>query len=563
MPAHRAGRLRRHRDLGHQGHVRAPRPRPLARAGRRHPARGLGERPGASLDGRGGARRGPPAARPSRRRRRSASRSSTSAPAARASDADDLERQTDADGHAWPTEAAQRGVTLCVQGPRRRVHLQHADHAARDGEDHLARRSASTWTPATSTAPARTRQQALPAVLARVQHIHIRDCKGRGPARRARRPGLRPRRHRPVRLLPGDGRGRLRRPGLPGGHRRGSAGLDLARVCIIAAESYGYLNACLQERSAPATHRKQGERMPRKPNLILFGIDSLRADHMSLYGYPRLTTPHMDKFAAGGTVFEQLLQPAASRPRRATPPCSPAWTASAPTWSRCATRADSAPHVKTLAEVLGEQGYNTTCVGFSGNPAVARLPELPRLRGLGLLGRGPQPQGREPERGHDPRAEAPGRRRTSRSSCSCGTWTRTRPTCRRAPFERMFYDGDEFDPANKSLDPVYRRSSRSATTSPAGSRRAARTRTTSSPSTTARSPTWTPASRTSSRRSSALGLEEDTLVVIDSDHGETLYDHDCYFDHHGLYDCTLHVPLVFRLPGQGARRASASPTTAR
>ena len=26
-------------------------------------------------------------------------------------------------------------------------------------------------------------------------------------------------------------------------------------------------------------------------------------------------------------------------------------------------------HVKTLAEILGDEGYNTTCVGFSGNPA--------------------------------------------------------------------------------------------------------------------------------------------------------------------------------------------------
>ena len=45
------------------------------------------------------------------------------------------------------------------------------------------------------------------------------------------------------------------------------------------------------------------------PNLILLGIDSLRRDHMSLYGYPRLTTPHMDHFAAGGTVFENLFSP--------------------------------------------------------------------------------------------------------------------------------------------------------------------------------------------------------------------------------------------------------------
>lgn len=27
------------------------------------------------------------------------------------------------------------------------------------------------------------------------------------------------------------------------------------------------------------------------PNLLFFGIDSLRRDHMSHYGYPRLTTP--------------------------------------------------------------------------------------------------------------------------------------------------------------------------------------------------------------------------------------------------------------------------------
>ena len=29
----------------------------------------------------------------------------------------------------------------------------------------------------------------------------------------------------------------------------------------------------------------------KKTNVILFGIDSLRADHMSCYGYHRQTTP--------------------------------------------------------------------------------------------------------------------------------------------------------------------------------------------------------------------------------------------------------------------------------
>ena len=38
----------------------------------------------------------------------------------------------------------------------------------------------------------------------------------------------------------------------------------------------------------------------RKPNILLIGIDSLRADHMSGYGYGRLTTPYLDRFAADG-----------------------------------------------------------------------------------------------------------------------------------------------------------------------------------------------------------------------------------------------------------------------
>ena len=63
--------------------------------------------------------------------------------------------------------------------------------------------------------------EALTPVLGRARHIHIRDCKGRGPSPGTpAEPGLRARRHRPVGLLQGDGRRRLHRPGVPGGHRR-------------------------------------------------------------------------------------------------------------------------------------------------------------------------------------------------------------------------------------------------------------------------------------------------------------------------------------------------------
>jgi arylsulfatase A-like enzyme len=41
---------------------------------------------------------------------------------------------------------------------------------------------------------------------------------------------------------------------------------------------------------------------------------------------------------------------------------------------------------------------------------------------------------------------------------------------------------------------------------------------------------------------------EDTLLVITSDHGDSLTEHEIYFDHHGLYDESTHVPLFLHYP---------------
>ncbi len=46
-----------------------------------------------------------------------------------------------------------------------------------------------------------------------------------------------------------------------------------------------------------------------------------------------------------------------------------------------------------------------------------------------------------------------------------------------------------------------------------------------------------------------LGLAEDTLIVLTGDHGESLTSHDIYFDHHGLYDDVIHVPLIMQMQG--------------
>ncbi len=286
----------------------------------------------------------------------------------------------------------------------------------------------------------------------------------------------------------------------------------------------------------------------RPPNILFFGIDSLRADHMSLYGYPRLTTPHLDKFLEGGAVFTRHFCPSV--------PTTSGY-GSMLTGRDCfgtnvvalRHKGDLAPGTRTLAETLGAHGYNTTCVGFEGNPAArgfqkyvnfsgawagwesrplrkaenlnaVTLPELERLAGekapFFLFLRHMDP--------HSPYLPPP-------------------------PFDTLFYQGNPCDPANHSMDPVYQ-------FKPFAEYLAS----------------WFPPDCTDAAYGTAqydgeiaymdaciaqlllkletLGVADNTLVVVTSDHGETLYDHDCYFDHHGLYDCTLTIPLAFRLPGR-------------
>ncbi len=46
------------------------------------------------------------------------------------------------------------------------------------------------------------------------------------------------------------------------------------------------------------------------PNIILLVMDAGRADHLSCYGYERATTPHLDQVAAAGTLYKNALSAA-------------------------------------------------------------------------------------------------------------------------------------------------------------------------------------------------------------------------------------------------------------
>ncbi len=91
-------------------------------------------------------------------------------------------------------------------------------------------------------------EEALPAVLSRTRHVHIRDCRGRGPA-----PG------EPA--LQACGRGDIDLYGyfaamVSGGYDGPvcleviGPELDMVHATAIASESYGYMNACLKKLGA-------------------------------------------------------------------------------------------------------------------------------------------------------------------------------------------------------------------------------------------------------------------------------------------------------------------------
>lgn len=68
--------------------------------------------------------------------------------------------------------------------------------------------------------------------------------------------------------------------------------------------------------TAQAAATKAGENIPDAPkNLIVLLVDTLRYDHLSLSGYPRNTSPHIDALAKDAVVFEKAFATSPHTPR--------------------------------------------------------------------------------------------------------------------------------------------------------------------------------------------------------------------------------------------------------
>lgn len=293
--------------------------------------------------------------------------------------------------------------------------------------------------------------------------------------------------------------------------------------------------------------------MAKRPNILLIAIDSLRADHMSSYGYHRLTTPHLDRFAQQCVLFENTFS--------AHIPTTSAY-ASMLTGMDCFSTQVVAlrhqgglrPEVRTMAEILRDFGYNTTCVGFTGNPSSRGFDTYLDYPAWGSWNEGRSPKAQELNKVTIPELE-----RLAADDKPFFVMLRHMdphaPYLPPEPYERMFYHGNESDPNNRSMDPVMNfKPFRDFFAS------------------------WMPPGisdkdyviaqydgaiaymdaciQTIFTTLETLGIMDDTIVIVNGDHGETLYDHECWFDHHGMYDNVLHVPLMIRYPSklpQGVR----------
>lgn len=283
----------------------------------------------------------------------------------------------------------------------------------------------------------------------------------------------------------------------------------------------------------------------RKPNILLLGIDSLLRTHMSCYGYERQTTPHMDRLAKGGTLFEQTYSPNVPT----TPGYSCMLTGMDIFSTQCVALRHGGPltkNVTTLPEILRKAGYTSTMIGFTNNPASRGFDKYLEYTAWGDRSQGTLPKAHKMNEAAIPELErlAGGKKPFFLMLRHMDPHSPYLPP---EPYDRMFYHGNECDPKNKSMEPV-------KDFKPFWDYFAS----------------WMPAGISDKdyiiaqydgaiaymdaciqrifEAVESLGILDETIIVITSDHGETLYDHECWFDHHGLYDCTLKVPMIIRYP---------------
>jgi arylsulfatase A-like enzyme len=249
-------------------------------------------------------------------------------------------------------------------------------------------------------------------------------------------------------------------------------------------------------------------------NLLLLTIDTLRADHLGCYGYARNTSPALDALAQAGVCFTHAL---CQRPKT-SPSFATIMTGTYPAKHGIhGSRQVLKPANETLAEYLKEAGWTTAAVITNGN----LYPVFGFDQGFDTYVYGHK----DGKTGSDLAIEW-----LEQNAASDEPWflwvhhtDPHAPYAPRAPYDTMFGDDDggRRSAGERQID-LYDGEIR-FTDDQMG-----------------RLIEWI----------TANGLRERTLIVFTADHGESLGEHDYYYEH-GLhpYEPSARVPLIFSASG--------------
>jgi choline-sulfatase len=240
-----------------------------------------------------------------------------------------------------------------------------------------------------------------------------------------------------------------------------------------------------------------------KPPVILISIDTLRADHLSAWGYTRIHTPNIDAFADKGTAYTQI----DSQVPLTLPSHASLMTSTYPFHNRVEVNGDAVPPgTITLASILRANGYRTAA--FIGSMILDRRYGLDQ--GFDLYD--------SPFQGSSVRRDAALVIRAAR------TWLEKDTTQPAFAFLHLY-----------DLHTPYTLPQVAGLT----------------PNIAGYDAELTYVDETLGRFREALikdGLWDKALIVILADHGESLGDHGETSHGYFVYESTMHVPLIFHWP---------------
>jgi arylsulfatase len=131
---------------------------------------------------------------------------------------------------------------------------------------------------------------------------------------------------------------------------------------------HGLLALLLPIGLAAAACGGEAGRSDRPPNVVVYLVDTLRKDHLSVYGYPRETSPRLAEFARDAVRFETAYSPTSWT----KPAVASLLTGLTPLRHGAISRSDRLdPGVRLLPQYLAPAGYHSAA--FVTNPYVLPL----------------------------------------------------------------------------------------------------------------------------------------------------------------------------------------------